>query len=563
MAPFQFRVNQSNKNYAPLVLRLDTLARRPLQALVLSRIKGTGYRETYKYLSQSDMDGIDAAHFIRTLKLITRLTSSNLQNNDLGELSKPGGSRYQSGGNFFNQIGPIPLTYYETHNIGALEKAEQAFTTTTASYEGSVRVVFQSMEIALHSLIDIYGSMLRDLKTQDIVSAARKAPMLKGFGSLAQEISRLPGLLGGNSGEAVQIISLRESPTYQSFIDLKKEFDQVFQTTFSEELLTHVLALGGVENPILTILNSISLSDHALRVADRNLQSLSLPIQISSYEEFISVPLIARAFQEPELNGDTLLPQFKALHQIPELFGQEINQRLEKFIELSRSEDFPQQTYEALKLLHSSFDLFNPLIQSIRVLAENMTYSQFRLFRENLGVTSGSESRLVKQLFRTVSELGQRVVELTSPESKLDAEFQNLLTEDAIRIWNQVESWRDAHMNLPRLQIGTNRSISSSAGPSKIDSVQQTANMQKAAARRNPLQTVLSSRGLSSVSNPSPGCSPSFTGYIQGDSSLDYLTLQTLGKLSNDFFGYMVKDPIFALIRKQRQELEAAIRKKS
>ena len=257
------------------------------------------------------------------------------------------------------------------------------------------------------------------------------------------------------------------------------------------------------------------------------------------------------AVYERVLTGDTYFTQFRGLHQIPEILGEEVNDRLEQAIRALRD----GRLHEAAEQLGCVNTLFESILASLPSIVDNLATSDYHDIRENLGLTSGSHSvclrfhmftHLYSQLWEELSARlrGWLVPENETPDIEAvvreidrqrsgnqDAWLARLVCTECLKLRVFIFQWRDEHLNLPRNNLGGDFTKSLTGSP---DAVRAVRHMRDAARTSDPMLPLARARALTSPGHDSrPG---ELTRYLESESSLDTEILVTTGKVTQKRF---------------------------
>jgi hypothetical protein len=251
------------------------------------------------------------------------------------------------------------------------------------------------------------------------------------------------------------------------------------------------------------------------------------------------------------LEGDTFFTQFRGLHQIPEILCVEINDRIEGAILEIRAKR-PHAAYEHLRCANV---LSAGILVSLPPIIDNLVTSDYHNIRENLGLTSGSHSvnlhyHLFRDLYQQLWEAlanyivdGQpcddriTLIEATirraaeTPDSDGDTFLLNLIGNECLQLRTFIGTWRDEHLQLPRNNLGSNKTRSLTGS---LDAIQAVKGMRASARTRDPMQPLANARRLSddrAILAPAP-----LTEYLEQADSLDALIAEATGTVTQTRF---------------------------
>lgn len=455
----------------------------------------------------------------------------------------------------YNERGIIAENYYDLQGLGVLDMAREAYQLPKATGESTLRAVFQSVEIALVNLNDILGRAINDLENGPKESATVKMFWARGFHRVLTRLSMIPSQLGvvcrPNNGGGV--LRIHDSLAFAEYLKTLTDFDQVVmkQAESSKLRIANSLAEGSLDDSEFNLIHLARLCNHESTIWERNLAEVHVPAPIPSYEEFVVARHMRDAVYERVLKGDTYFTQFRGLHQIPELLGEEVNNHFEFAIRDIRANDLRQ----AAEHLNHITVLLEGIIAPLPPMADNLATSDYHDIRENLGLTSGSHSvclrfHMFTDLYTQLSE------ELTAraagkpakdcSEEEIEKAFQQIdrtrfdgfepwilhvLMNDCLKIRSYIFQWRDEHLHMPRNNLGGDLTKSLTGSP---DAIKMVRHMRDAARAKDPMlplvrARLLSTRGSENETGP-------LSKYIESDASLDNFILSTTGHVTQERF---------------------------
>jgi hypothetical protein len=453
-----------------------------------------------------------------------------------------------------NERGVIAESYDELQGVAVLRDARSA-PLPLASWDSSVRAILQSVEVALLNVADLLERAARDLDSNRPVEAAAKLAWVRGFHTVLVQLSLCPLQLHLGSvpdGPDAPTLQLADSPALQSFLDALRHFDgEVLRAGDTGTLaLESTLATGALGDPSYTVLHLARIADHESSVWEENLSSVPVEVAPTSYADFIAADILREAVHGLTLRGDTFFTQFRGLHQIPETLGAEINDHLAAAIRHLRG----AEARRAIEHLEAARLLAEVMVACVAPMVDSLATSDYHRIRENLGLTSGSQSVCLRyELFTDLyQQLWDALVTLLvgRPPSDCDDEtvdeairrararrFDDPAAADAdlvvglcLTLRALIFHWRAEHLHLPRNNLGgeETRSLTGSH-----DAVRTVRNLRTTALARDPAKPLARSRGLAgAVEAPAAAVSS----YLQSDASLDSHLLRATGHLTQRTF---------------------------
>jgi hypothetical protein len=284
------------------------------------------------------------------------------------------------------------------------------------------------------------------------------------------------------------------------------EFDRevLLRIETGELPLGATVAERSLESAEFNLIHLARICNQQSTVWESNLAAVEVSSAVPSYETFVVAAGIRDAVYERVLTGDTYFTQFRGLHQIPEILGEEVNDRLEQAIRALRN----GRLHEAAEHLGCINTLFESILASLPSIVDNLATSDYHEIRENLGLTSGSHSvclrfhmftHLYSQLWEELSGRlrGWLVPENETPDIETvvreidrqrsgnpDAWLARLVCDECLKLRVFIFQWRDEHLNLPRNNLGGDFTKSLTGSP---DAVQAVRHMRDAARTSDPM----------------------------------------------------------------------------
>ena len=407
-----------------------------------------------------------------------------------------------------NTRGVVAQTYHELQAIHVLEQARQTYPLELASPQSALRAIFQCAEISLLNLEDVIRRASADLAADHPDGAIVKLSWARGFHRLLVRISALPYELGDQvvAANHPHTLSIHQSPAYKKFLGSLQTLEtQVEQRAESGQLnFESVLADESLESTSFRIVHFLRLMFHEHSIWLENLANVSIPVPVPSYEEFVVSDLMEAAVYDTTLKGDTYFTQFRGLHQVPETLGFEINDRMEVAIQAVRVGNISL----AIEQMHAVNTLSTGVLESLPVIADNLSTVDYHDIRENLGLTSGSHSvcfhyhmfrDLYEQLADCVNEhlsanhtpkqdesgSIDEALRLVASErfDNADAFQTHMLITECLKFRMFTRNWRSLHLHLPRNNLGGGHTKSLTGSKDAISAVQGMFNSAK---KRDP-----------------------------------------------------------------------------
>jgi hypothetical protein len=432
-----------------------------------------------------------------------------------------------------NERGVIAERYSELQGLPVLEAARAIHPLPPASPASTVRAVFQSCEIALLNLADLMRRAAADVLDGRVGAARVKLAWAVGFHRVLVRLSLMPQQLATRQSAArAGRLGIAESPAFGEYVDALGAFDSAMLGEIDAGRLPVDEALGGasLDQPLFGLLHAARVGNHESTIWEDNLSDVPMASECTPYSIFVSAEGMRNAVYDRVLSGDTFFTQFRGLHQIPETLGDEANLHLEQAVRDIRDDRFE----DASDHLRTVTVLAEGMLASLPPMADNLATADYHEIRENLGLTSGSHSVCLR--FHMFSDLyGQLASALeartaTPPAVPADWLLERLQAE-ALTFRSLIFQWRDAHLHMPRNNLGGGATKSLTGSPDAVTAVKR---MRQAARDADPMMPLARARGL----RPPPPAKqpPRLRAYLDSTQSLDTQLLMATGRVTQQRF---------------------------
>jgi len=451
-----------------------------------------------------------------------------------------------------NERGVIAESYYDLQGLRVLDAARESHPVVAASPESTLRAVFQAIEIALLNLSDVIKRAARDIEQDLLGSATVKMFWVRGLHRVLVRLSMAPGQLALADDTAL-VLRIKDSPAFQEYIEALKEFDHNVLSQISTGKLDVISTLAdrSLEDMACNFLHLTRISNHESTIWESNLASVRAPSTTSSYEEFVLSESMRDTVYERVLKGDTFFTQFRGLHQIPEILGHEVADRLEESIRSLRR----AQLHVAADHLRCANILMEGVLAAVPPMADSLTTTDYHQIRENLGLTSGSHSvtlryhvslHLYEQLWEELAsclagsqaDVASEGVVLQAARqaeqqrfSDLQAWMAHLLIDHCLQLRTLIFQWREQHLHMPRNNLGGESTKSLTGSPDAVEAVKR---MRNAARAKDPMLPLARLRGV--VNGHLDSSATPLSAYLESKSSLDNQLLQATGGITKRRF---------------------------
>jgi len=438
-----------------------------------------------------------------------------------------------------NELGIIAESYYDLQGLGVLKKARETYPLPKASAESTIRAIFQSVEIGMLNLGNVVKRAGDDLERGLIPFATVKMFWARGFHRLLARLSLMPRQLGFpiSDRDKCGVLHISDSPAFGEYLEALKAFDRAALELYGKGKLQleHAVSDESLDSAQFNLIHCARIANHEAALWERNLSETPVPAAVPSYEKFVVSDVMREAVYERVLAGDTYFTQFRGLHQVPEILGEEMNDRLEQAIRDVRDGALE----EGIEQLSCVDVLSEGVLGSLPPMVDNLATADYHQIRENLGLTSGSHSVCLRfDMFTHLYEqLCDAVIKHTdAPDSgqkswDTDKHIRTgrTITNYCLKLRAFIFQWRDEHLNLPRNNLGGEFTKSLTGSPDAVQAVKQ---MRDAARMRDPMQPLLRARGFaaeSSMKGP-------LTRYLESEASLDTHITSVTGRITQRRF---------------------------
>jgi hypothetical protein len=432
-----------------------------------------------------------------------------------------------------NERGVIAERYSELQGLPVLEAARALHPLPKASPASTVRAVFQSSEIALLNLADLMRRAAGDVDAGRVNAAMVKLSWAVGFHRVLVRLSLMPQQLATRaSASCAGRLCIADSPAFAEYVDALSGFDRAMLDRVEHGwlLLDEALAHSSLDQPLLALVHAARVANHESTIWEDNLGDVPSASEETPYPVFVSAAGMRDAVYDRVLSGDTYFTQFRGLHQIPETLGDEANDHLEQAIRDLRD----GRLEEASDRLRTVTVLADGMLASLPPMADNLATSDYHEIRENLGLTSGSHSVCLRfHMFTDLYE--QLALALDARASASNGTgtpwLLDRLQAEALTFRSLIFQWRDAHLHMPRNNLGGGATKSLTGSPDAVTAVRR---MRQAARDGDPMLPLARARGLRAPAPPKQP--PRLRAYLDSAHSLDTHVLLATGRVTQDRF---------------------------
>jgi hypothetical protein len=432
-----------------------------------------------------------------------------------------------------NERGVIAERYSELQGLPVLEAARALYPLPKASPASTVRAVFQSSEIALLNLADLMRRAASDVDTGRVNTAMVKLSWAVGFHRVLGRLSLMPQQLATRASAAHHgRLRIADSPAFAEYVDALSVFDRAMldQVDAGRLLVDEALAGSSLDQPLFALVHAARVANHESTIWEDNLGDVPSASDETPYAIFVSSGGMRDAVYDRVLSGDTYFTQFRGLHQIPETLGDEANDHLEQAIRDIRD----GRLEDASDHLRTVTVLADGMLASLPPMADNLATSDYHEIRENLGLTSGSHSICLR--FHMFSDLYEQLAlaldaRASSSNGAGTPWLLDRLQLEALTFRSLIFQWRDAHLHMPRNNLGGGATKSLTGSPDAVTAVRR---MRQAARDSDAMLPLARARGLRAPAPPKQP--PRLRAYLDSAQSLDTHLLLATGRVTQQRF---------------------------
>jgi hypothetical protein len=373
----------------------------------------------------------------------------------------------------------VLLTNYELlHGINELDNVAEKASAPTMEAE-AILGLFRAAEICLNNLTTLTQRILEFLKKNNIKQAATQARWCQNFHETLQTLSQL--IIEFDSGElAGEILNITHSPSYQDYQKITKQLHHFLINSYSEQ--PDDISNKDLNDPKRFIFFNEFINCNCEKIWLSILHRVRLPgitkpsWQTASqfYQQTVGVAAIKKAVTLVDLKKPTNLMQFRAYHQISEIFVKLINKWLNLAVE-KIADDTHLNLHAEVSHVMLSNKLLTMVNMNVKPIIRTLTPKDYAAIRPALGITSGSHSyNLRKQLFNQIYPALVRATRLrlaNFAEQVMDDDDQiYIITKNKLKNKNNkiltsllrelvfthqhIRTWRDDHIQFIKTQIG-------------------------------------------------------------------------------------------------------------
>lgn len=454
-----------------------------------------------------------------------------------------------------NELGPIASSYAELQGLGMLRQAREESPMGTASSSTTLRAILQTVELTLWNLIDLVDRSTTEARVGALGRAVTHWNWIIGFHQVLVTVAltyrRLA--LPVSSHEERSVLDLQASPALSAYRDALERFDAAIlvRERHGQLDIRRSLASQSLDDNSFRLLHYVRLAAHQSLIWEELLASVTISMADRTYEEVVRPALIREAVFERRLKGDTYFTQFRGLHQVNEILGEEANDHLAEAVHHLQAGQAPP-AFEHLRIVNL---LLPSMLVALEVMAFRLSTADYHHIRENLGLTSGSHSAalhyhlfrdLYHQLASSLQRLGtarfgsdepHRATEwVHTVEGKRaadpDAWSLHLVVDGVLELRTALDHWRQLHLHLPRNNLGGPNTTSLTGSPDGLNTVRK---LREKAKVHDPLNAVFDQRmGCAMITSPAPA--RLLRDYLASDLSLDRRLLEETGKVTRERF---------------------------
>lgn len=366
-------------------------------------------------------------------------------------------------------------SYSDLQSLDRIDEADGVMRIDPLSHASLCRSVFQATEIALLNIAELAGRSRSDIESGHIGEAEEKyrwvSALQRTLAQFSDLLAQLPPVFDG------PIISIQSSA---AFCDADRALEAVRDKLIDAGLIDgEQIVNAQLHDPARNITHQAFADLVFEDLWKEGLGQIVIPAVCISdtelhYDDFVGTESIRLAVHELDHVGDTFFRQFRAFHQMSEIFAKQANHLLAGSVDELIKEDGSLPKAVAYLNMALAFLAFLP--ENLNPLLEILSVSRYQEFRESLGITSGAHSpNIRKSLFNSLYPLVVRAVEANvlktadgrkeSLNDRVQQIYENRfedpqanalvsLCEGTISLHFTLRRWRDLHLQFVKAHLG-------------------------------------------------------------------------------------------------------------
>ncbi|HUA62662.1 MAG TPA: hypothetical protein VML19_28155 [Verrucomicrobiae bacterium] len=348
--------------------------------------------------------------------------------------------------------GPIAVSYDELQGLPFLRKARPFDDISRASPESILRTVYQCADLVLFNLADLMGRAAAEVSAGRFGAAMVKLAWSRSFHGVLTKLSLLP--LGfAPVAPKGKTVSIADSPALAEFLGSLRRFDSVLRGSIESGGIDprQLLRTKSLDDSSLQLIRLATICRHEATIWESHLNRSLLWTGVG-YQQAIAPGLLRQAVYCSVLDVDNFLLQFRVMHQVQELLGEEVNDRLELAVRMLRE----GKVDAAADLTGEATRILDPILACLAPLVDNLAASDYHKIRTYLGLTSGGHSvnlhfYLLTDIYEQFSDEVTNYLENTTESGDGGS---TRLANAARQLRGLLLLWRDQHVHLPRNNLG-------------------------------------------------------------------------------------------------------------
>ncbi|WP_440056656.1 hypothetical protein ACSLBF_21325 (plasmid) [Pseudoalteromonas sp. T1lg65] len=421
----------------------------------------------------------------------------------------------------FNKLGKIAESYSDIHKIHLLDAVRNEWTLETIGYDRAIREHYVGVEICLLHMTNRTEQARKKITFEQLDDAFVDIRWLKHLHLLLRSIGRSVQKLATYYGlpDSAKSIAIESSTALKEYLHANQHLESVLLKkvdSWDAETLNTIVGNSSHNDLHYSLLHLFRLMQNDAVKWEAELSNIPVSAVMPEFHVMVPFENLFEAVNTAQLNVDSYYGEFVCLHQIPEVFAAAANDYLEASIRSLRKED--------LSTAFEQLDICNVFLENVvkcqAMLSECLTTAEYHLFRENLGVASGTHSIVIAQyLFKDLYKCFWRELEhwLGGPASmqqniaalhhgraeNTDVWVAQRFINCAFELHNFYEEWRHQHLNLVKNVLGSGGTKSKIGMP---DALKAVYSMREKANHDPALCRLYEARGLSMTTYHIQGC---------------------------------------------------------
>ncbi len=285
---------------------------------------------------------------------------------------------------------PVATTYDELQALHVIHEVFQSLDVLADDSDRAISIFLFCIEAILENAAHLQETCLHELNREvpDKMFVSQRGIWTRDILYLAIELAHC--IRRESSQSATEA---NEWPQMMRFMKVKERADsRLLESLPSGESMQSILYASTQLNPTLNIVQNWKTINQLLFLLNAQVTSIAFSEEVL---RIVRTESVTRCVNEGINPADrTFLRQFRLLHQIPELVGRELMKYVQRVADSDSEKRPPELVLAELERCNVFLRL---MISSTIPLANELTPNSYYEIRSRLGITSGSQSRVIAQ----------------------------------------------------------------------------------------------------------------------------------------------------------------------